>query len=230
MCIINHSRGDRNPSEQFFLQCLQLKVAAQCFSCYFLYWVSSFSTSGLCVTCSVFLLFSCCHGAVHLSGKKSNAQHEYEKKKLVKWWKGDGVTGTSGLKVLHFLYQKSFYSCTPVVMMQASCEWNGVTHAKQERICNEVHWIIQQPWWSDLIGREAFHDGWYGLDLREQQSFPNLFSALCKKKWNLLNVKNKQKTPQKNRKKTSDHSPIMYCFPQCIALLCNMLCIISKLN
>lgn len=160
VCVINHSRGDRKLSEQFFLQRLHLKVAAQCFSCYFLYWVSSFSTSGLCVTCSVFFLFSCCHRAVHLRGKKSNT-HEFEKKMLVKWWKGDGMTGTS---VLHFLYQKSFYRRTPVVTMQASCEWNGVTHAKQERICNEVDWIIQQPWRSDLIGREAFHDCWAGFE------------------------------------------------------------------
>lgn len=195
VCVINHSRGDRKLSEQFFLQRLHLKVAAQCFSCCFLYWVSSFSTSGLCVTCSVFLLYSCCHRAVHLSGKKSNTQHEFEKKMLVKWWKGDGVTGTS---VLHFLYQKSFYRRTPVVTMQASCEWNGVTHAKQERIGNEVDWIIQQPWRSDLIGREAFHDCWYGLDLKEQQSFLILFSALCKQKQNLLNVKN---TRQKNNRK-----------------------------
>lgn len=96
-----------------------------------------------------------------------------KKKMLVKWRKGDGVTGASGLKVLHLLYQKSFYSRTPIVTMQASCKWNGVTHAKQERIGNEVHWIIQQPRRSDLIGREAFHELliWAGFEAKFTKNY-----------------------------------------------------------
>lgn len=147
------------------------------------------------------LFFSFSHVAIELCAWVARrATHNMSMKKKRG---GDGVSGTSGLKVLHFLCQKSFYSRTPVVTMQASCEWNGVTHAKQERIGNEVHWIIQQPRRSDLIGREAFHECWYGLDLREQQSFLIFFCA--KQKQNLL------KKPENNRKKKlwplSNHVP-----------------------
>lgn len=104
------------------------------------------------------LFFSFSHVAIEpCTWVARRAVHNMSMKRKKSGGRGGMVwPGHRGWKSCIF-YTKSLFI---VVTTAASCEWNGVTRAKQERISNEVHWIMQQPWRSDLIGREAFHERW----------------------------------------------------------------------